>query len=188
MHLQAVIFTESFLTVRALIGTLTYKIKAGFLSEKSTAAKQACTITPPAPGLCKHLCMVTKRLRQARWPQGHFRAEEELSPLLRRGSEPQHFLHSDTSHNYRSRLAPFVQTLQSSLTPCDPMDSGFPGSSVHGSLQARILQWVAVSSSKGSSWPRNRTCIWQAGCFFFFFLQLHFIFLIYIYIFPNYFY
>ena len=54
MHLQAVIFTESFLTVRALIGTLTYKIKAGFLSEKSTAAKQARTTTPPAAGLHKH--------------------------------------------------------------------------------------------------------------------------------------
>ena len=54
VHLQAVIFTESFLTVRALIGTLTYKIKAGFLSEKSTATKQARTITPPAPGLRKH--------------------------------------------------------------------------------------------------------------------------------------
>lgn len=88
VHLQAVIFTESFLTVRALIGTLTYKIKAGFLSEKSTAAKQACTITP-APGLRKHSCMATKRL--ARRPQGHFRAEEELS-LLRSGSEPEHFL------------------------------------------------------------------------------------------------
>ena len=49
MHLQAVIFTESFLTVRALIGTLTYNIKAGFLSEKSAAAKQACAPTPPAP-------------------------------------------------------------------------------------------------------------------------------------------
>lgn len=86
MHLQAVIFTESFLTVRALIGTLTYKIKAGFLSEKSAAAKQARAPTPPAPGLRKHLGTGKKRLRHS---QGalHLRAEEEL-PLLRRGSEP----------------------------------------------------------------------------------------------------
>ena len=36
---------------------------------------------------------------------------------------------------------------------CNPMDSGPPGSSVHGILQARILEWVAMPSSKGSSWP-----------------------------------
>ena len=37
--------------------------------------------------------------------------------------------------------------LQSSLTPCNPMDHGLPGSSVHGILQARILEWVAISFS-----------------------------------------
>ena len=40
------------------------------------------------------------------------------------------------------------------LTLCDPMDCGPPGSSVHGILQARILVWVAVPSSRGSSLPR----------------------------------
>ena len=34
-----------------------------------------------------------------------------------------------------------------------------PGSSVHGILQARILEWVAMPSSRGSSWPRDRTCV-----------------------------
>ena len=34
-----------------------------------------------------------------------------------------------------------------------------PGSSVHGMFQARILEWVAVSFSRGSSWPRGQTCI-----------------------------
>ena len=37
------------------------------------------------------------------------------------------------------------------LTLCDPMDCSLPGSSVHGIFQARILQWVAISSSRGSS-------------------------------------
>ena len=37
------------------------------------------------------------------------------------------------------------------LTFCDPMDCSRPGSSVHGILQARILEWVAISSSGGSS-------------------------------------
>ena len=37
------------------------------------------------------------------------------------------------------------------LTVCDPMDCSLPGSSVHGISQAQILQWVAISFSKGSS-------------------------------------
>ena len=46
---------------------------------------------------------------------------------------------------------------QSCLTPCDPTDCIAPGSSVHGILQARILEWVAISFSRRSSQPRNRT-------------------------------
>ena len=42
---------------------------------------------------------------------------------------------------------------QSCLTPCDPMDLSLPGSSVHRILQARILEWVAISFSRGSSNP-----------------------------------
>ena len=44
-------------------------------------------------------------------------------------------------------------------TLCDPMDCSLPGSSVHGILQARILEWVAISSSRGSSQPRDRTSL-----------------------------
>ena len=40
---------------------------------------------------------------------------------------------------------------------CDSMDCSLPGSSVHGILQAIILEWVAISFSRGSSRPRNRT-------------------------------
>ena len=39
----------------------------------------------------------------------------------------------------------------------DPMDCSPPGSSVHGILQARTLEWVAIPSSRGSSWPRDPT-------------------------------
>ena len=56
---------------------------------------------------------------------------------------------------------------QSCLILCDPMDCSPLGSSVHGILQARILEWIAMSSSRGSSQPRDRTqvsCI--AGGFF----------------------
>ena len=44
---------------------------------------------------------------------------------------------------------------QSCLTLCDPMDTSPPGSSVHGILQARILEWISNSFSRGSSQPRD---------------------------------
>ena len=44
-------------------------------------------------------------------------------------------------------------------TLCDPADYSPPGSSVHGILQARLLGWVAISSSRGFSWPRDQTHI-----------------------------
>ena len=46
---------------------------------------------------------------------------------------------------------------QSCPTLCDPMDCSPPSSSIHGILQARILEWIAISFSKGSSQPRDRT-------------------------------
>ena len=51
-----------------------------------------------------------------------------------------------------------AQLLQSCPTLCDPMDCSPPGSSLHGILQARILELVAMSTSRGSSRPRNQTC------------------------------
>ena len=80
-----------------------------------------------------------------------------------------------TSHNHEwIQPAPLclesmkVLVAQSYPILYDPMDYGPPSSSVHGILQARILEWVALPSSRGSSWPRNRThvsCLlhWQAG-------------------------
>ena len=48
---------------------------------------------------------------------------------------------------------------QSCPTLCDPMDCSPPDSSVHGIFQARILEWVAISSSRGSSQSKDRTHI-----------------------------
>ena len=48
---------------------------------------------------------------------------------------------------------------QSCPTLSDPVYSSLPGSSFHGLLQARILEWVATSCSMGSSWPRNQTWV-----------------------------
>ena len=50
-----------------------------------------------------------------------------------------------------------AKSLQSCPAFCDSMDCSPPGSSVHGILQARILEWVAVSFSRGASQPRDGT-------------------------------
>ena len=58
-------------------------------------------------------------------------------------------------------LTPSVITLKvkakvkSCPTLCDPMECSLPGSSVHGIFQARVLEWVAISFSRGSSQPRD---------------------------------
>ena len=70
-------------------------------------------------------------------------------------------------------------------TLCDPMDYSLPGFSTHGILQARILEWVAIPFSRGSSWPRDWalvSCIvvwfftiWatrEAWVFFFFLISI----------------
>ena len=47
---------------------------------------------------------------------------------------------------------------------CNTMDHSPPGSSVHGILQAKILEWVAISFSRGSSCPRNQTLVSYISC------------------------
>ena len=49
--------------------------------------------------------------------------------------------------------------LQSHSILCDPTDYSPPDSSAHGIFQAKILEWVAISSSRGSSWPRDWTSV-----------------------------
>ena len=50
---------------------------------------------------------------------------------------------------------------QSCPTLCDPMDCSLPVSSVYGIFQARILEWVAISFSRGSSRPKDRTWVYR---------------------------
>ena len=49
------------------------------------------------------------------------------------------------------------EVTQSCPTLCDPVDCSLSGSSIHGIFQARVLEWIAISLSKGSSQPRNWT-------------------------------
>ena len=78
-------------------------------------------------------------------------------------------LHCGLHVGSSSLWIPWVCVLdaQSCLILCDPMDCSLPASSVHGILQARILEWIAIPFFRGSSWSRDQTqisCI--AGKFF----------------------
>ena len=63
------------------------------------------------------------------------------------------------------KLSKTTVTPQLCPTLCDPMDCSPPGSSLHGILQAKILEWVALPSSRGSSQPRDWTQISYIGFF-----------------------
>ena len=58
----------------------------------------------------------------------------------------------------------YAKSLQSCQILCDPMDCSLPGSSVHGFLQARILEWVDMPSFWRSSWLQDGTHISYVSC------------------------
>ena len=90
-----------------------------------------------------------------------YKLDRELSP----GTEfaDTSILDSPTSKILRNKhlilnhLCVHTKSLHLCLTPCDPKGYSPPGSSVHGLLRARILEWVAMPSSRRSSWPRDPT-------------------------------
>ena len=85
-----------------------------------------------------------------------------LSKALTTRAKPR-FSHHQPSHQeaYTILLASSIisEVAQWCLTLCDPMDCSPPGSSIHGIFQARVLEWVAIAFSRGSSWLRDRTLV-----------------------------
>ena len=79
-----------------------------------------------------------------------------------------HILSFPTSYNCFPRSLDLECAVCAQVCPnlWDPMDCSPPGSSVHGIFQARILEWVAISSSRGSSQSRDQTCISYIGRLF----------------------
>ena len=67
------------------------------------------------------------------------------------------------THLFMSHILTYCMCVLSPAL-CDPMDRSLSGSSVHGILQAKILEWVAISYSRGSSWPRDWTHISWVSC------------------------
>ena len=81
-----------------------------------------------------------------------------VSPVLSHSSE--------LCHHHALISVVLVPSLSHVWPFCHPMDCNQPGSSVHGVFRARILEWVVISFSRGSFWPRDRTphlLHWQAG-------------------------
>ena len=72
-----------------------------------------------------------------------------------------------TEINQKNKYGMCVKLIQSCPSVCDPVDCSPPGSSVHGILQARILEWVAMPSSKGSSqhWDQTLSPALAGGVF-----------------------
>ena len=62
-------------------------------------------------------------------------------------------------HQYSILTHAAAKLLQSCPTLCDPMDCSLPGFSVHGIFQTIVLEWIAISFSKGSSQPRDQTWV-----------------------------
>ena len=68
-------------------------------------------------------------------------------------------LKMEENSSLRVCLTLCVSVTQSCPTPCDLMDYSPPSSSVHGIVQAKILEWVAIPFSRVSFWPRNQTWV-----------------------------
>ena len=97
----------------------------------------------------------------------HVLAETSDSSFLKISTKESYFhtLVSAPGDTKGVSQGPFVwyllptEVTQSCPTLCDPMDCSLSGSSVHGIFQARVLEWIAISFSRGSSWPMNQTQI-----------------------------
>ena len=83
------------------------------------------------------------------WVAISFSMSGNFSPIISSNIFSYPFFISSSSEESESEVA------QSCVTLCDPIDCSPPGSSVHGILQARMLEWVAISFSRGSSRPRD---------------------------------
>ena len=109
-----------------------------------------------------HLTLQPHSPQQARFPRPTLSPRVCLNscPLSQCAIQPSHPLPPPfPSSLYLSQLQGTIysEVAQSCPTLCDPMDCSLSGSSVHGIFQAIVLEWIAISFSRGSSQPRDRT-------------------------------
>ena len=93
-----------------------------------------------------------KAMGQGRWGQASVAKTTEVTrTVVSQGRQGQGLWLSIASHGYRAAAAA-AKSLQSCPTLCDPIDGSSPGSPVPGILQARTLEWVAISFSNAWKW------------------------------------
>ena len=100
-------------------------------------------------------------VRQGTWRQSRCLYQEPSKGSVHTGVEIPFLGVFGKKITYRHIYLSICCCLVSQSCPilCHPMDCSLPGSSIHGISQARTLEWVAISFSRGSSWPRDRTCV-----------------------------
>ena len=118
--------------------------KALTKAKKLLLAFLAPSIPPWKPGDELTARPQTQQLERGQVPFPHSRGPGDLTRVVTCGG---------------NKLHVWAKWLQSCPTLCGPTDYSPPGSSVHGILQARILEWVAICFSWGSSRPRDWACV-----------------------------
>ena len=106
---------------------------------------------------CSYTNQVEKEFQRVRGDGGPTRGPKGESRLHRLNSHLMNYKTLGNTFNHTNVRISESKVAQSCPTLCDPMDCSPPGSSVHGVFQARILEWVAISFSRGSSQPRSPT-------------------------------
>ena len=109
---------------------------------------------PLEKGMAAHSSILAWRILAGYSPWNH-------KELDRTEQLPLSFFHTwFPSLGWKVLLLCYAKSLQLCPTLCNPMDRSPPDSSVQRVLQARILGWVAIPSSRGSFQPRDETCVW----------------------------
>ena len=115
------------------------------------------SLPPPSPS---HLsgssqCTGPERRRHSLFLRGNYLCFRYFSWENKHGTNM--FVYSLISYQALWLVSWSEVKLLSRVRLCDPIDCSLSGSSVHGIFQARVLEWIAISFSRGSSLPRNRT-------------------------------
>ena len=147
-----------------------HSFKLWFYYSRMTSVKQEKKIQKPLSLFPIYLNWIKQKSKPTNWEQG-FDASERLQALT------YIFIRENNQMSWPRVIGITFQSFgllwvcvcvcvcvcvlvaQSCLTLCDSMDCSPPGSSVHGILQTRILEWVAMPSLRGSSRPRDRTLV-----------------------------
>ena len=133
----------------------------------SNSKESACNAGDPGSILGREIPWRRKWQPTPVFLPGRFHGLRRLvgySPWGHKESDVTEWLHFISLHVYIFQENLCAKLLQLCPAFCDPIDCSPLGSSVHGILQARILEWAAMPSSGGPSWCRGWTCVSCVSC------------------------